>query len=74
MNIKARRFNERIKLAAGALNSLALAFVISGFVLPMVRPEGAEDFRLQAALWWIAGGLVIHFLSQALLGLLQSEE
>jgi len=66
--LRAKRANERVKLAAGALNTLALAVVGAAFVIPGVT-------SLANVRWaWIPVGVVLHILAHIALGLMKSED
>lgn len=66
--LRAKRQNERVKLLASFLNTLALAIIGAAFVVPGVG-------SLSSVRWaWIPVGLVLHFSAQTALGLLKSEE
>jgi hypothetical protein len=63
----AKRNNERVKLAAGFLNTLGLTILGATFVLPSVTGGRLE--------WiWIPVGIVLHLVAQALVRLLRSED
>jgi type IV secretory pathway TrbD component len=66
--LRAKRANERLKLAAGALNTLALATVGAAFIIPGVT--SLENVR-----WaWIPVGVILHLLAHLVLGLMKSED
>lgn len=56
--------NERIKLSATILNNLAAAFVVAGFVAPVVNGSVGRGYWL--AWFFVAGG--IHYLAWLILG------
>lgn len=60
-------YNERIKLTATILNSLAAAFVVAGFVAPAVNGSfgGAYPFA------WIIVGAGLHYAAAAIPGRLR---
>jgi hypothetical protein len=60
--------NERIKLLATALNNLALAFAISGVVVPII---GGRPFGGLLTLVWFVLGAALHLCAQVVLGRLQ---
>ena len=62
--LRAKRANERLKLAAGALNTLALTIVGAAFVIPGVIPPA---FRSDS-------GLILHLLAHLVLGFMKSED
>lgn len=66
--LRAKRQNERIKLAAGFLNTTGLAIIGTAFIVPIVN--GADAVR-----WpWIPFGLALHLSAQGLLSFLRSED
>lgn len=72
-SLKDKRFNERVKLAASALNTLGIGFVISGVVFPVVR-EGDAEAWMRTEVWAsIVAGLILHLYGHATLGLLRAE-
>jgi hypothetical protein len=68
--------NERLKLTAGVLNTMASGLVITGVVAPAVAviygvPGPAQAGGLLLALasaFWLAGGATLHILARAALG------
>ena len=72
--LAAKRYNERVKLTAGAVNALGLALIISGMVFPVVR-AGAPEVLGSLFTWiWVFGGIALHLIAHAVLGLLKSED
>jgi len=66
--LRAKRANERLKLAAGALKTLALTIVGAAFVIPGV-------ISLENVRWaWIPVGLILHLLAHLVLGFMKSED
>ena len=62
------RTNERLKLLATAMNNIALALAIAGFVGPIVagaRPGASH-------LFWMAAASVVHAVAQFVLGRLRA--
>jgi hypothetical protein len=72
-DILAKRFNERVKLAVSALNTLGLAMIIAGVIYPLVRDEGNDVNWLVMALS-ILFGLCLHMLGYLALGYLKPED
>jgi hypothetical protein len=60
--------NARITLLATALNNLALAFVVAGFVAPAVTGQLQGGGRALATLAWIGAGSILHSFAQLVLG------
>lgn len=56
--------NEQIKLTATALNNVAVAFVVVGFVAPVTavvgRDSGGFTASIPLSLIWLATGVVLH--------------
>jgi hypothetical protein len=63
--------NARITLLATALNSLALATVVAGFVAPAANGQLHAGGQAAATLAWIVGGFILHFCAQGVLGRLR---
>jgi hypothetical protein len=68
--------NERTKLSATALNGVAIASIVAGFITPLAAASfGVQNTVnlsvpaiLAAALGWLGAGLVLHFTARRLLG------
>ena len=63
---------EQTKLTATLLNNLALAFIVAGFVAPMIafsqRGPSGPVFDVPTVLFslaWLSVGLVLHLLARA---------
>ncbi|CAA9317123.1 MAG: hypothetical protein AVDCRST_MAG90-805 [uncultured Microvirga sp.] len=66
--LRAKRYNERVKLGASFLNTLSLAIWGAAFVIPGVL--SFEGIR-----WtWIPVAVILTVLAQVALGLLKSED
>jgi hypothetical protein len=66
--LRARRQNERLKLASTSLNTLSLAIVGAAFIVPGV-------VTLEAVRWiWIPVAAVLHVSAHAVLRFLKSED
>jgi hypothetical protein len=52
--------NARIQLLATALNNLALAVIVAGFVAPAVTGQLQGGGRVLVALAWTGFGIVLH--------------
>ena len=67
--------NERLKLAAGALNTLGVAIIVSAIVVPLIGSSYGTMKVL--GLWyvwggaWLLAGLTLHGFAQAILGRLR---
>ncbi|OJW21034.1 MAG: hypothetical protein BGO51_26035 [Rhodospirillales bacterium 69-11] len=55
--------NERIKLLAGAINNLALAVIVAGFVAPAVTGHLGGLPQLLVSLAWLGMGVVLHLVA-----------
>jgi len=66
---KAKLFNERLKLFAGALDRVALAAFVIGLLQPLASPTGLD----WTAGLWLLGGVVLHVAAQLVLGLMREE-
>ena len=62
--------NERLKLLAGALNTIGLAFVIGGFVAPILAGQASVE-RILLGLVSCIVGAGLHGCSQSILGRLR---
>jgi hypothetical protein len=60
--------NARINLLATAVNNLALAFTIAGFVAPLTSGQISSGGRVLVAVAWIGVGIVLHGCGQFVLG------
>lgn len=67
--LRAKRANERLKLAATTANTLGMTMVGVAVLVPAVA--GSASY---ASLIWIAVAIVLHFGAQVALGLLRSED
>ena len=66
--LRAKRQNERMKLGASSLNTLAMGLLGAAVIVPGVT-------SLQAIQWqWIPVGLILHGGAHLLLGRLTSED
>jgi hypothetical protein len=66
--------NEQTKLTATALNNVAVAFVIAGFVAPIVglgQSRPADIVPVLFSLIWLLTGLVLHLAARLILRTLQ---
>ncbi|WP_051956076.1 hypothetical protein [Beijerinckia mobilis] len=66
--LAAKRSNERVKLAAAALNALAIGVLGAAFVVP-----GVENLD-KVHWWWIPVALFLHVMAHATFGFLRLEE
>ena len=60
--------NARVNLAATALNNMALAFVVAGFIAPTVNGQLPAGGSYAVTLAWIVLGAGLHFIAQLALG------
>jgi hypothetical protein len=62
--------NERIKLAATALNNIAVASVAAAVIGPSAAYfyGGAAPFVARVAIVWLAVGIGFHWLARTILG------
>lgn len=68
--------NERLKLRAAAMNGVAIAAVVAGFITPLAALtfglsslSGASSLTTtMASLAWLIGGVTLHFLAGRVLG------
>jgi len=63
--------NARITLLATAVNNLALAVIVAGFVAPAVNGQLRGGWQTVTTLAWIAFGIVLHGSGQLVLGRLR---
>ena len=74
--LAANRINERLKLLANLLNSLAIGVIGAGVIVPGVRDP--THVTLQTLTWqtltWIAIGLVLHLVGQMVFAFMRSED
>jgi hypothetical protein len=68
--------NERTKLTATALNNVAVALIVTGFVVPVVGLGQRTDLPAAAGqLWfsfvWLVTGSVVHYVARLMLGSLK---
>ena len=63
--------NARIQLLATALNNLALAVIIAGFVAPAISGQLQGGGRILVGFVWIGFGFVLHSCGQLVLGRLR---
>lgn len=57
--------NERVKLASGTANALALGLVGFALLRPLADPAAALD---ASAIYWCAAGLALNRLARYILG------
>jgi hypothetical protein len=62
------RHNERVKLIATAINNIALAFAVAGFVAPGVGGQLVSAGRLLVGIVWCGIAAGLHLLALAILG------
>lgn len=66
------RANERLKLLATALNNLALAFVVAGYVGPVVAGTIPASPAAIVTILWLVFGIGLHSSAQLVLGRLRA--
>jgi hypothetical protein len=59
--------NARINLLATALNNVALAFIVAGFVAPAVTGQLPSGWHALVTIAWIGLGVGIHLCAQLVL-------
>jgi hypothetical protein len=64
--------NEQLKLTATAINNLAVAFVVTGFIIPVAALAYQAAFpktRYWAgfAILWIVAAVVLHYVARRVL-------
>ena len=66
---------ERIKLAASALNNLAVAVLVSAVAVPAIGSVGgiAGAHLLAFTPGWLVGSVFLHIVAQTLLGALKDD-
>ena len=60
--------NERLKLLAGALNNLGLAFAIGGSVAPVIGGKLPVGYAGLVPIAWFVLGAALHGTAQFVLG------
>lgn len=70
-SISALRTNERLKLLATTLNNLALAFVVAGYVAPVVAGSIPGSPKGVVAIAWLLFGVGLLGVAQWVLGRLR---
>jgi hypothetical protein len=72
--------NEKVKLTAACLNTIAAATIVTGVVAPLVAvvfgfptagAMSAHGFAL-ASVAWLSFGVALHFLARGMLGRLRA--
>ena len=69
-----KRFNERVKLVATALNNISIAFVISAVIYPLVREGNESVWSSPQTYIWILTCLAVHCCAHVAFRFLKSEE
>ena len=65
--------NARITLLATALNNLALAVVVAGFVAPAASGQLHGGWQAVTTLAWVGFGIALHVSGQLVLGRLRQQ-
>lgn len=65
--------NERIKLLATTLNTIGLAFLVPGVIVPAVALLYGSDpprspYWLEIAVWWAFQAVILHIGARTVLG------
>ncbi len=68
--------NEKTKLTATSLNTVGLAFVVTGAVVPIIGLVFSDSptpspIRLAMSVWWVALALGLHVVARGILGRLE---
>jgi hypothetical protein len=63
--------NARVQLLATALNNIALAFIVAGFVAPAASGQLHAGWQVVTTIAWIGLGVGLHFSAQLTLGSLR---
>jgi hypothetical protein len=63
--------NARIQLLATALNNVALAFIVAGFVAPAASGQLTAGGHVLVTIAWIGLGAGLHLCAQLALGRLR---
>jgi hypothetical protein len=63
--------NARISLLATALNNLALAVIVAGFLVPAAGSQLHGSGRAATTFAWIISGTILHCFAQGVLGRLR---
>lgn len=72
--LKAKRFNEHVRMFATSINALGLVVIGAGFVQPIIT-GGMADAGARLSSWiWIVIGIALHLTAQASLRLLRDED
>lgn len=74
--LAAKRINERLKLLANLLNSLAIGVIGAGVIVPAVRDpsQGTLLILTWQMLTWITIGLALHLVGQSVFAFMRSED
>lgn len=72
--LKARIFNERVKIFATSLNAIAIALIGAAVVLPVVRENNIAALAEPDTWAWLAAGTGLHGMAHWVLGALKSED
>ncbi len=64
-----KRFNERVKYAASALNSTSIVMLGSSVILPSIKGDSIGVWSFI----WFSIGLALHIIGHLVLSLLKSE-
>jgi len=70
--LASKRFNERVKLLANALNALSIAAMATALLVPAI--SGDLEKLTRANVIWFLFGVVLHLLAHLTFSLLRSED
>jgi hypothetical protein len=63
--------NARINLLATLLNNAALAFIVAGFIAPLVGGQFHSGWQALTTAVWVAVGVGLHISARGVLGRLR---
>jgi hypothetical protein len=63
--------NARLQLLATAMNNIAVALVVTGFVVPIINGQLWDVAKIVITLSWICFGISLHLIAQLVLGKLR---
>ena len=69
-NLEAKRFNERVKYTATAVNAIAVGMFAGAVLLPSINDTAVKVWSLL----WAAAALGLHLMGHFILGLLKAED
>jgi hypothetical protein len=66
----AKRFNESVKYAANAMNTLAVGMIAAAVIVPAINQQAIQIWSLG----WASAGLILHMMGHLTLSLLKKED